>query len=356
MNYCQSLSDRALPHETRSQFMNAALYFTQHTEKSTRKEYRRFVKEEALKLVEVPKMREGILDFLSFCGEGYQRTEKKMTSKRLMKQDERAAKHADEIRGFIVWLQNERDYSPNSLNIYRLSVQSFYQYADEFSQDNVRAFIATIQENGTASPATVALRITALQRFGEYMKKPVKVKRAKLQRKLDTEDVPSEEEYKRLCEYLQTYTSKSKEDYWLLVRLMATTGCRVSELQQFTYEMVQGGEATLKGKGSKYRRFFFNKEMQKYCKEKGKSGVIMTTSTRGLATQLKAFGDRLGIDKAKMHPHAFRHFFAKMYLSKTKDVVELANILGHESVDTTRIYLQKTKEEQQKQFNKTINW
>ena len=50
MNYCQSLSDRALTHETRSQFMNAALYFTQHTYKNTRKEYRRFVKDEALKL------------------------------------------------------------------------------------------------------------------------------------------------------------------------------------------------------------------------------------------------------------------------------------------------------------------
>lgn len=355
MNYCKSLSDRALPHETRSQYMNAALYFTLHTEKSTRREYRRFVKDEALKLVEVPKMREGVLDFLAFCGEGYQRrTEKKQSSKRLMKHDERAAKHADEIRGFIVWLQNERDYSPNSLNIYRLSVQSFYQYADEFNQDNVRAYIATIQENGTAAPATVALRITALQRFGEYMKKPIKVKRAKIQRSLATENVPSEEEYKRLCEYLQTYTSKSKEDYWLLVRLMATTGCRVSELQQFTYEMVQNGEALLKGKGAKYRRFFFNKELQQYCR--GKSGVIMKTTTRGLSTQLKAFGERLGIDRKKMHPHAFRHFFAKMFLSKTKDVVELANLLGHESVDTTRIYLQKTKAEQLVQFNKTIDW
>lgn len=354
MNYCQSLSDRALSHEVRSHYMNAALYFIDHTEKTSKKEYRRFVKDEALKLVEYPKMREGVLDFLTFCGEGYQRTEKKQTSKRLMKQDERAAKHADEIRGFIVWLQNERDYSPNSLNIYRLSVQSFYQYADEFSQDNVRAFIATIQENGTASPATVALRITALQKFGEYLKKPIKVKRSKLQRKLDTEDVPSEDEYKKLCEYLQTYNGRSRDDYWLLVRLMATTGCRVSELQQFTYEMVQSGEATLKGKGSKYRRFFFTKELQKYCN--GKRGIIMQTTTRGLSTQLKVFGDRVGIDRKKMHPHAFRHFFAKMYLQKTKDVIELANLLGHESVDTTRIYLQKTKGEQQRQFNKTINW
>jgi site-specific recombinase XerD len=79
-------------------------------------------------------------------------------------------------------------------------------------------------------------------------------------------------------------------------------------------------------------------------------------TTRGVSQCLKAIGDKVGIPKEKMHPHAFRHFFAKMYLRKTKDVVGLADLLGHGSVDTTRIYLQKSKEEQRQSFNRTITW
>ena len=58
----------------------------------------------------------------------------------------------------------------------------------------------------------------------------------------------------------------------------------------------------------------------------------------------------------KAHCHAFRHFFAKQFLSKTKDVIQLAEILGHESVDTTRLYLQKSKAEQARDINKYITW
>jgi integrase len=62
------------------------------------------------------------------------------------------------------------------------------------------------------------------------------------------------------------------------------------------------------------------------------------------------------ISKRGYNPHAFRHFFAKMYLKKTKDVIQLADILGHSSIDTTRIYLQKSYDEQRHDFNHNVNW
>ena len=71
---------------------------------------------------------------------------------------------------------------------------------------------------------------------------------------------------------------------------------------------------------------------------------------------MKVWGEKAGVDRSKMHPHAFRHFFAKMYLKNSKDVIQLADILGHGSVDTTRIYLQKTKQEQMKDINKNVKW
>ena len=71
---------------------------------------------------------------------------------------------------------------------------------------------------------------------------------------------------------------------------------------------------------------------------------------------LKAWGKHCGIDSKKMHAHAFRHFFAKMFLKKNKDVIQLADLLGHGSVDTTRIYLQKSYDEQKKDFNRNVTW
>ena len=85
----------------------------------------------------------------------------------------------------------------------------------------------------------------------------------------------------------------------------------------------------------------------------GKCGKI---TGRGLGENLKRWGNAVGISSDKMHPHAFRHFFAKMYLKKTKDVIQLADILGHSNIDTTRIYLQKSYDEQRQDFNHNVNW
>ena len=81
-------------------------------------------------------------------------------------------------------------------------------------------------------------------------------------------------------------------------------------------------------------------------------------STRGVAQLLHAMAERAGVDAKKCHPHAFRHFFAKMYLkrSKTKDVTELADLLGHSGLDTTMVYIKRSQEEQKRMFNKNVDW
>ena len=79
-------------------------------------------------------------------------------------------------------------------------------------------------------------------------------------------------------------------------------------------------------------------------------------SDRGLAEKLKDRASKAGFPKQKAHCHAFRHFFAKQFLKKTKDVVQLAELLGHESINTTRMYLQKSKAEQIREINRHVNW
>ncbi|MBQ9356001.1 MAG: tyrosine-type recombinase/integrase [Prevotella sp.] len=259
------------------------------------------------------------------------------------------------INGFLLYLQNEREYSPNTLRIYSTGLSDYFSYFDEFTQDNCRRYIAQLGNEGK-SPKTVRLRITALERLGEYLRKPVRIKRPKIQKTLNTENVPTEKEYNTLLDYLDGHNPK----YAFIVRLLGTTGARVSELTQFTYEHIQQGNVVLSGKGDKYRRFFFQKRLQQEAK--GKTGLVclnrygVPLSKEGIRYMLKTFAEKTGIDKRKLHPHAFRHFFAKMYLKKTKDVVELADLLGHGSVDTTRLYLQKSYEEKRRDFNKSVDW
>lgn len=158
--------------------------------------------------------------------------------------------------------------------------------------------------------------------------------------------------------------------YWL-VRIAATTGARMSELQQLTWGHLRKGEAYLGCKGRKWRYIFFPKQLivdaTKYADEKGYPDerlVSMSTnrtsdspvSSRGIGQSLGIFASRCGYPKHKAHMHAFRHFFAKMYITKTKDVVQLANLMGHSSVDTTRIYMQKTKAEHIRDVNKFVSW
>lgn len=77
---------------------------------------------------------------------------------------------------------------------------------------------------------------------------------------------------------------------------------------------------------------------------------------RGVRDRLKCFAVRYGIDPNTVYPHSFRHRFAKNFLEKTKDIALLADLLGHESVETTRLYLRKSSAEQRKIIDEIITW
>lgn len=323
--------------------------------------YRKYLKEKAFIIIEEPLTKNALLDLLDFIGIGYSHKKKKSEIKSLEKLSVISEKNRKLMNDFIYSLTQEEDYSPHTLSLYAFSVKKYFEYANEINVDNYKRFVKTLEEQGM-SPATIRLRITAIERLSEFVKKPIKLKRPKFTRKLDTDNVPTEQEYDKLLEYLKINKNK---DYYFFIKILATTGARVSEFLQFKWEDIISGEVTLKGKGNKYRRFFFQKSLQKevsqYLRDTGKTGLIAVgrfgpLSVRGLNQNMKNWGERCGIHSKKMHPHAFRHFFAKMFLKKNKDVVQLADLLGHGSVDTTRIYLQKSYDEQKKEFNRSVTW
>lgn len=306
-----------------------------------------------------PLMSEAICDLLHHLKIGYNRREQKI--KTLERLDAISDKNRKLLNDFIVWLTDNNDYSPHTVDIYHTSLKQYFEYANVINMENCKRFIRTLEEK-SLSPQTIRLRITALEKFSKWLKKPIELKRPKMKRKLDVNNVPTEEEYNRLLDFLKT---KSNKDYYFFVKVLGTTGARLSEFQQFTWEDIISGEVVLKGKGNKYRRFFFQKQLQQeakvYAKEHGKTGIFAVgrfgpITQRGFSQHLKAWGKHCGIDPRKMHAHAFRHFFAKMFLKKNKDVIQLADLLGHGSVDTTRIYLQKSYDEQKKDFNRNVTW
>ena len=105
------------------------------------------------------------------------------------------------------------------------------------------------------------------------------------------------------------------------------------------------------------------KEAEQWLRKEGiDSGYLFRNryghpiSARGLALRLKGFADQFGLDPKVVHPHSFRHRFAKNYLDKCNDISFLADLMGHESIETTRIYLRRTTTEQREVFDKIVTW
>lgn len=342
-------------YDARGRYIFYVKHFLQQADNLNYAGYLSYYKSNLPYFADNPGAKDAIHNFLSFRGE-YRRAPKKEATESIVEPlQELTVQQKEILAGFLLFLQNERDYSDNTISSYATSVKQFFKYCGEFSQDNARRFIATLECQRKA-PQTIRLRITAMEKLGEYLNRPVKLKRPKMNRTLHTDNIPTEAEYERLCDYLKEHD----EAMYIAVRIFGTTGCRWSEFSQLTYEMVSTGDITLKGKGNKYRQFFFVKELQQMAKDK--TGPIVLNrygtaiSPEGFRGNLRIYFKKCKIDLSKAHPHAFRHFFAKMYLRKTKDVVQLADFLGHGSVDTTRIYLRKSHDEQKREINRVVTW
>ncbi len=115
------------------------------------------------------------------------------------------------------------------------------------------------------------------------------------------------------------------------------------------------------------RRLYFpeklRKEALKWHEKEGRSSGFLFLNTkggrltpRGISIRLKEFASKYGIDPDQVHPHAFRHLFAKNFLQKNNDIALLADLLGHSSIETTRIYLQQSSREQGKMVDEIVDW
>lgn len=214
-------------------------------------------------------------------------------------------------------------------------------------------------------PKTVNVRIAGIIKFikfyADYKKdkryEEIIIKNVKMQNKTYLNNVISLEEFKMMYEYARN--TKKREKYYYIIKFMGYTGARISEVIKLNVKSVKNGYMEIISKGSKFRRIYIPKEFQTelldWIKEKNIEDKLFDITPRGISGTLKKIAEELKIDSKKVHPHSFRHMFAINFLKNNKDITLLADLLGHSNLDTTKIYLRRTEEEQKEIIN-NINW
>lgn len=265
----------------------------------------------------------------------------------------------EKFKSFLV----KSELSGNTVDSYVWTVLFFISNYGEFTKENLLAYKGFLVEN--FKPQTVNLRLQGINKYLEFIRKErLKMKFVKVQQKNFLENVISDADYRFL-------KSKLKKDgnmeWYFIVWFLTATGSRVSELLQFKVEHVQVGYLDLYTKGGKIRRIYIPKrlvdEVLLWLRKKGQeSGYLFLNrqgkrlTPRGIAVQLKVFADRYGLNRNVVYPHSFRHRFAKNFLEKFNDIALLADLMGHESIETTRIYLRRTAVEQKNIVDNIVNW
>lgn len=257
----------------------------------------------------------------------------------------------------------KQDLSQHTISIYLWTVEYYNSNYDSLSKENLLAYKGYLIEY--FKPKTVNLRIQAMNKYLEYKEMTsLRLAAVKIQQKNFLENVVSNADYRFLKKQLK---KDGNMQWYFVVWYLAATGARVSELIKIKIEHVNLGYFDLYSKGGKLRRLYIPKilreETQKWlADEERTSGYLFLNkfgeriTARGISQQLKNYADKYGLDKKVIYPHSFRHLYAKNFLEKYNDIALLADLMGHESIETTRIYLRRTSTEQQTLIDRIVTW
>ena len=269
----------------------------------------------------------------------------------------------------------ELELSPATIMKHMRNLQIFAQYAGETIRDkaHLNGFRDYLRKKKYAS-GTINSILGTVNKTLAFMKEKNlcaeswHLRGEKVQRTLflSSQKELTIEEYKRLVK-----TARQCGDYCLamLLQTICATGIRVSELKAITVESLAPGQAVVRNKGKEriilipaklvkaLRRYC--KALRRYCREHSitTGSIFVTRSGRPLDRsniwrKMKKLAVRAKVAVEKVFPHNLRHLFARMYYNATHDIARLADLLGHSSVDTTRIYTATSSREERDQMNR----
>lgn len=273
--------------------------------------------------------------------------------------EERYRTNLEEFRAHLEF----HNKTPNTIRSYLFALRQFYELYPVLNPENLLLYKCYLIDH--YKPQTVNLRIRAMNCYVDFLKLPYsRLLMIRHKNRSFLENVISLADY----EYLKNCLLRdSKLNYYFAIRLMAGTGLRISELVQLKTEHVWLGYMDLYSKGNRQRRVYIPKSIRQPCLkwliETGHtSGDLFLNrygkriTANGIRSQLNHFAVIYNLDPSVLHPHAFRHLFAKNFIEQCSDIAMLSDILGHESIETTRIYLHRSSAEQQQLFNRVVNW
>ena len=246
----------------------------------------------------------------------------------------------------------EEEKSEATLQKYIRDISAFFVWLSKVEIDKLTVLRYKEYLISKYSPASVNSVLSSLNSFFEYNEwHNLKVKMLKIQKQIFAErskELSKHEYEKLLCAAKQ----KKNERLYYLMQTICSSGIRVSELSAITIEAVKNCRATINCKG-KLRVVLLPRDLckilAKYAKsEKITSGPIFITKTgkpldrSTIWKMMKSLCQSAGVEKEKVFPHNLRHLFARTFYAIQKDIVRLADILGHSNVNTTRIYTMET--------------
>lgn len=278
-----------------------------------------------------------------------------------------------DLLGYKKYL-GKKDLSNRSVETYVTDMQYYSKtFNGIFSYYNNRELVEADMERKKTT--TVNKLIIAINSYIKYLKSQgeedldewfMSTKTIKAVQFLD--DVISMADYEFV---LKKAVASKKFLIYLYARIAGTTGMRLCEMLQIKREHIEHGSVDLYGKGVKRRRIYFAKNMRedvlKLLDYLGlTSGYVFSPSFRGekpyashgryIQQEITNFGRECELPEGLLHTHGFRHFFAKEFIRRNQNIALLADLLGHSSLNTTRIYLKLTSREQAEVLDETVTW
>lgn len=266
-----------------------------------------------------------------------------------------------EIERFRNYLRDE-EKSENTLEKYIRDVTAFSAFCDgAITKDAVIAYKQNLIDNGYAVRSINSMLASLNSLFSFLGWYELRVKSLKVQQQVfcPEEKELTKAEYERLC---RTAERKQNQRLCIILQTICGTGIRVSELQFITVEAVRKGEAMVSLKG-KTRSIFIVRDLQKkllryISEQKITTGSVFVTRTgkplsrTNIWREMKNLCIEAEVNPEKVFPHNLRHLFARVFYGIEKDIAKLADILGHSSINTTRIYIISTGTEHRQRMER----
>lgn len=267
-----------------------------------------------------------------------------------------------QVESYRLHLQQE-ERSPGTIAKYSRDLKAFFNTLPPEKQVSKEIAIQWKQEiSQRYAVNTVNSMLAAVNGFFQYQGwQECRVKPLKQQKQIfrDTSRELTKRDY--LC-LMKTAYSKGNHRLYYLMETLSATGIRISELQYITVESLKTGQATVDCKGKRRTILLIPKLRQAlcaYCKEQDliSGPVFVTRSGRpmdrsNIWRELQQLCADAGVTASKVYPHNFRHLFARAFYDLEKDIAKLADLLGHASIETTRIYIMESGAQHEQQVER----